>query len=319
MAPGSRGHTRYPAVVRSRAVPLPSAQRLRAIRRRILGWYAEERRDFPWRRRSDPWAVLVSEVMLQQTQAGRVAERFDAFMSQFPTPIAMASATDAEVLAAWSGLGYNRRAVTLRQVAREVAANGWPHDVGGLERLPGVGPYTARAVAALAFGQPVGAVDTNVRRWLVRRFGVSSTASPRDLQGLADALAEPARGPSEAASWMHASMEFGGAICTARRPACERCPISRGCPSRGLGLSVPVPRQATFNGSVRERRGRILRLLAAAPGHRLPLSALHGAADGASLPELIGRLERDGLVHRSGELLLLGGPASPATVATIEP
>lgn len=256
--------------------------------------------------------------MLQQTQAGRVAERFDTFMAQFPTPDAMAGATDGEVLAAWSGLGYNRRAVTLRRVARTVAAGGWPRDVAGLERLPGIGPYTARAVAALAFGQPVGAVDTNVRRWLVRRFGLPSTAPARRLQAIADALAAPARGPAEAASWMHASMEFGGAICTARRPACERCPISRGCPSRGLAVKVPVPRQAAFDGSVRERRGRILRLLAAAPGHRLPLSALPEAADGASLPELIDQLEREGLVHRSGTLLLLGGPAGGATVATIE-
>jgi A/G-specific adenine glycosylase len=135
------------------------------VRASLLAWYATDHRDFPWRRTTDPYAVLVSEVMLQQTQASRVAERFPTFMSRFPTTRALAEASDAEVLAAWSGLGYNRRALALQRAAAAVSTNGWPSDVAALERLPGIGPYTARAVASLAFGEPVGVVDTNVRRW----------------------------------------------------------------------------------------------------------------------------------------------------------
>ena len=255
--------------------------------------------------------------MLQQTQASRVAERFPPFVERFPTPGAMAGATDADVLAAWSGMGYNRRAITLRRAALALAEAGWPSDTAGLEALPGIGPYTARAVAALAFGRPVGAVDTNVRRWLVRRLGLPATASARTLQHLADELAAPAADAAEAAAWMHASMEFGAAICTARRPDCNRCPVARGCPSRGRAEAVPVPRQPTFAGSARERRGRILRLLAAAPGHRLDLTAVAATAGGSDLHAVLAGLERDGLAHRSGEVLLLGAPDDESAVATI--
>src|SRR5688572_22945913 len=124
------------------------------IRRDLLAWYEATRRDFPWRGTHDPYAVLVSEVMLQQTQAARVAERFPGFMARFPTADALATASAASVLAEWSGLGYNRRALSLQRAAAAVAREGWPSDVAGLERLPGVGPYTARAVASLAFGIP---------------------------------------------------------------------------------------------------------------------------------------------------------------------
>ena len=165
------------------------ASALARIRSSLLAWYAADHRDFPWRRTTDPYVVLVSEVMLQQTQASRVAERFPAFMDRFPTARALAVASEAEVLAAWSGLGYNRRALALRRAAAVVSTRGWPREVVALERLPGIGPYTARAVASLAFGEPVGVVDTNVRRWLVRRLGLSRHAPARDLQTTADALA----------------------------------------------------------------------------------------------------------------------------------
>ena len=168
---------------------LTDAHALARVRAALLAWYATARRDFPWRRTTDPYAVLVSEVMLQQTQASRVAERFPTFMKRFPTAEALAGAGEAQVLAAWSGLGYNRRALALRRAATGVVADGWPRNIAGLERLPGVGPYTARAVASLAFGQPLGVVDTNVRRWLIRRFDLDPTPRPRDLQKLADALA----------------------------------------------------------------------------------------------------------------------------------
>ena len=298
------------------------AGELREVREALLAWYAVEARDFPWRRTRDPYAVLVSEVMLQQTQASRVAERFPAFVARFPTPGALAAASEAEVLAAWNGLGYNRRALALRRAAIAVGASGWPWDVAGLARLPGVGPYTARAVASLAFGQPVGVVDTNVRRWLVRRFGVA----PHDtaaLQRLADALAlagpdGPTTGDSEVAAWTHATMELG-AVCTARRPLCQACPIRAACPGRSRDTAVTVPRQAAFGGSRRAARGLLVRLLAgsrrralreASVRRRLTEAGLRMDRDGWR--QLLAELERDGLVHRVGGELRLGGGASPA-------
>ncbi|HSM38072.1 MAG TPA: A/G-specific adenine glycosylase, partial [Candidatus Limnocylindrales bacterium] len=277
-----------------------------------------EQRDFPWRRTRDPWSVLVSEVMLQQTQAHRVAERFGAFMRRFPTAAAMAAGSDAEVLAAWSGLGYNRRAVALRRAAIMVDQHGWPHDVAGLQDLPGIGPYTARAVAALAFGRPVGAVDTNVRRWLVRRLGMARDASSSSLQAVADALAADAPDADQAAAWMHASMEFGAAVCRARNPDCEACPVADGCPSRGRGVAVPVARQPTFAGSAREARGLLLKALASAPEHRLPMAEVASIVSDVDLDRLLPGLERDGLAHRSDDLVCLGGRESDGgAVATI--
>jgi A/G-specific adenine glycosylase len=291
-----------------------------AIRRQILGWFARERRDLPWRHTRDPWAVLVSEVMLQQTQASRVAERFPPFLERFPTARDMAAASEADVLTAWNGLGYNRRALNLRRAAGVVAGSGWPRDIDGLLRLPGVGSYTARAVAALAFGAPVGAVDTNVRRWLVRRFGLPDTAAPAQLQALADALATAGgtrTGAAEAASWMHASMEFGATVCAARRPRCDTCPISRGCPSQSRERRVPVHRQAPFSGSARAERGAVVRMLVASPGKAVPMAAL--AAVTARPEAVLHALERDGLAHRRGTLARLGARATDERASTIEP
>ena len=277
---------------------------LRRVRAALLTWYDAERRDFPWRETRDPYAVLVSEVMLQQTQASRVVDRFVRFMSRFPTADVLAGATPGAVLAEWSGLGYNRRALALRRTAAIVAREGWPGDVAGLERLPGVGPYTARAVASLAFGRPVGVVDTNVRRWLVRRFGAAD--APRPLQALADALATAAPdGWSDA--WTHATMEFGARICRSRRPLCESCPIAVGCPSRGRAVHVPVPRQAPLRGSDREIRGTIVRRLSQADGHQLSLDQLGASAiEWQRWEEVLSGLERDGLVQRDDGVVRLG-------------
>jgi A/G-specific adenine glycosylase len=284
------------------------------IRRRLLDWYAVEHRDFPWRRTRDPWAVLVSEVMLQQTQASRVVSRFPPFLDRFPTSRAMADASEAEVLVAWTGLGYNRRALALRQAAIAIEQRGWPPDVAGLQRLPGIGPYTARAVASLAFGQAVGAVDTNVRRWLTRRFAPGAPG-PSVFQDLADGLAsaDPAVTADAAAAWMHASMEFGARVCRARTPDCPACPISRGCPSRNRAPHVPVARQAPFVGSDRALRGALLRELTASPHQRLTLTAARRLT-GGRLEALLAGLERDRLAHRAGRFLMLGG--APGEVAT---
>ena len=289
---------------------------LARVRASLLTWYAAAHRDFPWRHTSDPYAVLVSEVMLQQTQASRVAERFPLFMSRFPTAAALASATEADVLSAWSGLGYNRRALAVRRAAGEVAAHGWPQEVAALQRLPGIGPYTARAVASLAFGEPVGVVDTNVRRWLVRRFGVAANGPRRELQDLADALAQ-AGDRADAAPWTHATMEFGAAICRPRAPRCSDCPIADGCPSRGLDRQVPVPRQAAFAGSDRAHRGAVLRALTAAGDGSITVAAARRLVPRQAYGRVIAGLERDGLLHRSGARLGLGG--RPECAATIGP
>jgi A/G-specific adenine glycosylase len=295
---------------------LTDASALASVRSSLLAWYATDHRDFPWRRTTDPYAVLVSEVMLQQTQASRIAERFPTFMARFPSAAALAGAGEAEVLAAWSGLGYNRRALALRRAVAEVAADGWPHEVEALERLPGIGPYTARAVASLAFGEPVGVVDTNVRRWLVRRFALLADGPRRALQALADALAGTGSS-TDAAAWTHATMEFGAAVCTPRNPRCDRCPIAQGCPSRGQAASVAVPRQAAFAGSDRAHRGAVLRALTGAKGHAMTLRTASALLPADARKRVVAGLERDGLVHRSGRRLVLGGPSEPA--ATIGP
>ena len=292
------------------------ASALAAIRVSLLAWYATDHRDFPWRRTSDPYAVLVSEVMLQQTQASRVAERFPLFMSRFPTAASLAAASEAQVLAAWSGLGYNRRALALRRAAAAVAADGWPRDLAALERLPGVGTYTAGAIASLSFGEPVGVVDTNVRRWLVRRFGLSPATRARDLQALAEALAL-AGDDGDAAPWTHATMEFGAAVCTSRNPRCSTCPIAEGCPSRNVAAIVPVPRQTTFAGSDRAHRGALLRALAASPGHSVSAAAARRLVSASAFDRVVTGLERDRLLHRSKGIVRLGGP--PESAATIGP
>jgi A/G-specific adenine glycosylase len=269
------------------------------MRRAVLAWYDREHRDFPWRGLTDPYAVLVSEVMLQQTQAARVAERFPRFLARFPTPAALAEAPPAAVLAEWSGLGYNRRALALRDAAATVARDGWPDGVAGLERLPGVGPYTARAVASLAFGIPVGVVDTNVRRWLLRRFG--GPDRPRALQSVSDALAAPGAADGRIADWTHASMELGAGVCRARAPRCDACPVAHGCPSRGRAAIVPVAPQPPLAGSDRAVRGAVVRLLGQSPRHRLPEAQLrsHVGVAEERWDRVVAGLERDRLIHRS--------------------
>jgi len=277
-----------------------------ALRAAVLAWYDREHRDFPWRGEPDAYAVLVSEVMLQQTQASRIAERYPRFLDRFPTAAALASAPPATVLAEWNGLGYNRRALALRDAAAIVARDGWPRDVAGLERLPGVGPYTARAVASLAFGTPVGVVDTNVRRWLLRRFRIAD--EPRALQQLSDALARPGAGDGRAADWTHASMELGAGICRARAPRCGACPVARSCPSRHRAPVVVVPRQAPLADSDREIRGAVVRLLGRSPRHRLPEADLRDQVrvDVERWTRVLAGLERDRLVHRSAGEIGLG-------------
>jgi A/G-specific adenine glycosylase len=234
----------------------------------LLDWYAPRRGAYPWRRPNpDPYAVLVSEVMLQQTQAARVVPAFESFMARFPTVEALAGAPAAAVLRQWSGLGYNRRAVALSRAARAIARNHGgqvPRDPGALASLPGVGPYTASAVASFAYGSGVPAIDTNVRRILARVFhGLEPAEVPA---GDVRLTAEEAVDRTDPGAWNQALMDLGREVCRAR-PRCQACPVAKGCWSAGM-LSDPAararPRQPPFEGSLRQVRGAVIRELAAA-------------------------------------------------------
>src|SRR5919197_5218339 len=200
----------------------------------LLGWYAEHGRDLPWRRTRDPYAILVSEVMLQQTQVPRVVPRYLAWLERWPTVDALAAAHRADVIRAWQGLGYNRRAVNLHRAAQLVAERGWPDE---LTALPGVGRYTADAIRSFAFGESVLAVDGNVRR-VQERTGFAFT------HHVGQAL-----------------FDLGATVCLARVPRCGVCPLVDGCPSRGRRYE-PARRQGPLEGSFRQRRARTLRLVA---------------------------------------------------------
>jgi len=232
----------------------------------LLAWYSAHGRDLPWRRTRDPYAILVSEVMLQQTQVHRVLSRYAAWLERWPTVGDLATAPLADVIRQWQGLGYNRRAVNLHRSAVVIAARGWPSD---LTELPGVGRYTADAVSRFAFGATVLPVDTNVRR-VQERSGATF-------------------GPASA----HALMDLGATVCLARNPRCGLCPLATTCPSRG-GRFPPLRKQSPFEGSFRQRRARTLRLVSSGP------SAL-GDLDG----EAVAALARDGLVRVSDGVVSL--------------
>jgi len=254
----------------------------------LLAWYGRVRRPLPWRATRDPYALLVSEVMLQQTQAARVVPYYEAFLARFPDAQALAGAPPGDVLAAWSGLGYNRRALALQAAARVVAADGWPAD---LTELPGVGPYTAAAVASFAWDAQIAAVDTNVRRVIARWDGLVRAQAA--VAARAGALLPAAR----AAAFNQAMMELGATVCRPRRPACDACPVRSGCASAGRGHAVLGPRaprrRERFEDTDRWARGRIVAaLVAGEPPPQLDRSRRQRAEAG---------LLRDGLVLRAAD------------------
>jgi A/G-specific adenine glycosylase len=232
----------------------------------LLAWFSQNGRDLPWRKTRDPYAILVSEVMAQQTQVERVVARWLRWLERWPTVEELASAPAAAVIREWQGLGYNRRALALHRAAQQVAAHGWPDD---LTELPGVGRYTADAVASFALGRAVLPVDVNVRR-VSERTG--HTFSPAAAQAL---------------------MDLGKSVCLARVPRCDACPLAACCPSRGRRFEA-LRRQGPFEGSFRQRRAETLRLVAAQERH---LEELDGPA--------VRALARDGLVRIEGELVCL--------------
>lgn len=238
----------------------------------LLAWGRRARRDLPWRRTRDPWAVLVSEVMLQQTQAARVATRWQAFLDRFPTPSACAAAPAGEVVRAWAGLGYNRRALALHGAATAVVAHHHgqvPADLDALLALPGVGRYTARAVLVFAFERDVGLVDTNAGRFLARAVAGRALAMG-EAQVVADAQVPVGHGWE----WGQAVFDLGATVCVRRAPSCGRCPIVRHCAWAVAGWHAPDPfsgsggvggRQAPFAGSDRQGRGRLVAALRHGP------------------------------------------------------
>ncbi len=241
----------------------------------LLAWYRREARDLPWRRTSDPYAILVSEVMLQQTQVARVVGRYEAWLERWPTIEALAGAPLADVLTEWVGLGYNRRAKALWEAARVVARDGWPED---LTRLPGVGPYTAAAVGSFAFGRTELAIDTNARR-VYGRWGFTPAVGSPELN--------------------QAVMELGATLCRARVAHCEDCPVS-GCASRGAEVRRPARQQRVrFEDTDRYARGRVLAALAG----REPWPDFLGAE---RLSRAVDGLVADGLAKREADHTTLG-------------
>ena len=228
-----------------------------------MAWFSQNGRDLPWRHTKDPYAILVSEVMSQQTQVERVVPRWRGWLERWPTVEDLAAASPGEVIREWQGLGYNRRALALHRAAQQVAAHGWPDD---LTELPGVGRYTADAVACFAFGRPILPVDVNVQRVSERTGRPFSAAAAQAL------------------------MDLGKTVCLARVPRCGICPLAPACPSRGRRFE-PSRRQGPFEGSFRQRRSAALR------------AVLAGSRPDDT--EAVASLARDGLVRLDGEAVSL--------------
>ncbi len=275
----------------------------------ILAWYADRGRPLAFRATTDPYAILVSEIMAQQTQAARAAAYWERFLGRFPTVEALAAATPADVLRAWQGLGYDRRALALWRAAGTIVRDHGgrvPSDVAALEALPGIGPYTARAVSALAYGIPVGAVDVNVRRVLGRIVaGDPSAVSARDLQAIADAAVPP----DEPGRWTHALMDVGATLCRPRRPRCGDCPAQPWCryaaASGTTAGDAATPstrasreRTAPFHTTDRWLRGRILDRLRATPDDAwLTLDGSIGEHDRDRVVLVAQAMARDGVIE----------------------
>jgi A/G-specific adenine glycosylase len=267
------------------------------IQATLLDWFRRNGRDLPWRHTRDPYRILVSEVMLQQTQVERVIPKYHAFLERFPTVHALAEAPTAEVILLWAGLGYNRRAVNLQRAARAVVeehGGAFPQDVTILEALPGIGPYTAGAVACFAFEQDVGFMDTNIKRLLHRLFLgpeiPEQRRSDREMNEITGAIIPEGQGWV----WNQALIEFGALQCTSRKPACLTCPLQRHCRAFPEIQTVLADayrngfrrkNEASFHGSSRYYRGRVVATL-----------RNHDGPDGVAFDQ-IGPLIRDDFTH----------------------
>lgn len=296
-----------------------TADAIPPLRAALQAWFSVQGRRLAFRDGAEPWGVLVSEVMAQQTQVMRVEPAWASFMRSFPTPAALAAASPAAVLRAWAGMGYNRRALNLQRAAVVVVERHGgvlPRTIGELEALPGVGPYTARAVAAIAYGLPVAAVDTNVRRVVGRVVAGHGAAgdggeplAPRELQAVADTIVDPA----DPAAWTHATMDVGATICRRAGPRCDVCPLATWCtwrttatasaagvprvhPQQGRSRRTPEP---SFPSTRRWLRGRIIAALRdASDGTWMQVRGPMGEHDAAAVAAAIAGLAGEGMLEQ---------------------
>ncbi|MFZ9857670.1 MAG: A/G-specific adenine glycosylase [Roseiflexaceae bacterium] len=298
-----------------------------AITTTLIEWFRQNGRDLPWRHTRDPYRILVSELMLQQTQVERVIPKYHAFLDLFPDVYALASAPTSAVITAWQGLGYNRRAIYLQRTAQAVVTQydgQFPHDVAALRALPGIGDYTSGAIACFAFGQDVAFLDTNIRRVVLRVWSDPHGEVPdeKTLRTLAAEYVPAGHGWW----WNQAIMELGAVTCTATKPKCPTCPLRGFCNDYAARLAAdqalePLPQRparrvaerkdAPFIGSNRYIRGRIIDYLRQMPtGTDQPALTTHLATLGLSIDEtrlttVIAGLVRDGLIHRDGDAIRL--------------
>lgn len=305
---------------------------LTKLRRRLLAWYRKHGRNLPWRRTDDPYHAMVAEFMLQQTGVNRVLPTYTSFLEGFPTLQALADAPVSKVIRAWSGMGYNRRAINLRRAARVIVdehSGLIPNDPRALQKLPGIGRYTAAAIACFAFQRPVAVMDTNIRRVLGRVLTGQGDVDADSGWSLAEA-AVPSDG-ARASAWHQALMDLGATTCSTRRPKCGDCPVNDLCAARPLFDSANKPQiqypelsdtlpalkiaerprssQQGWLGTTRYYRGRIVEALRNHQNGAMPLDELGSLvrADYATgkhadwLRELLTALERDGLVSVRGD------------------
>jgi A/G-specific adenine glycosylase len=282
----------------------------------VLDWFASRDRAYPWRGTRDPYRVWVSEIMLQQTQAARVVPAFITFMERFGSVEALAAASRGEVLRAWGGLGYPRRAVALSEAARTVVrdhAGRLPSDPDVLRELPGIGSYTANAIASIAFGRPVAAIDTNVRRIVARvHLGVeASGVAPLVVAELANAWVDR----SDPGRWNQALMDLGREVCRPR-PRCERCPLATTCRFRAAGRPAAAGRrkQAPFEGSTRQVRGAIVRSLRAHDAMTVGRLVEETGFPADRVVPSIGALAKEGIVA-AGTAAIAGSPRGRVRLA----
>jgi A/G-specific adenine glycosylase len=272
----------------------------------VLAWGVPRLRDLPWRRTRDPWSVLVSEVMLQQTQVPRVIPRWESFLERFPTTAACADAPLADVLREWQGLGYPRRARNLHATAKQVELlGGFPRDIDGLLALPGIGNYTARALLAFAFELDAAVVDTNIARVYARVGGARLT--PAAVQSAADA----ALPSGDAWVWNQCLMDLGAVLCRPSSPRCDECPVTARCAWHRAGGTDPAiasagvsVRQAPFEGSDRQARGRLMKAMSAGPVPHADAAAVMGRDD-ETASRLVAALLAEGMCETDRAALRL--------------
>lgn len=288
------------------------ASKITTVREQLLDWWHTNRRDLPWRHTRDPYRIMVSEVMLQQTQVDRVIDYYHRWFEAFPTVHDLAAAPTAEVIRLWAGLGYNRRAVNMQRTAQAVDALGgeFPRTVDELRQLPGIGPYTAGAIACFAFEQDVAFLDTNMRRVLHRVFVGVDVPKPTIPEANIVAIAARVLPPGDAWNWNQGLIEFGALQCTARKPLCIICPLQDVCEARpeihaAIAANAKSSRgrkQVPFEQTSRYFRGRIVHALREHEGEGIAVSDLgpvlkedFSDQDMPWLIELVQGLERDGL------------------------